>query len=123
MRRRLQATPPLTAVLLVLALAAVVLAVAAEDPRDAATRVGALELAGQANVNVCRAVTHTESDMHLAALLSRNNTSDSERESQCFISRGTARLQEAFRARSKIMAHWSTNLLDQCLDLVLVIVY
>lgn len=44
----------LTAVLLVLPLATVVLAVTAEDAGDAAARVGAFELAGQADVDVCR---------------------------------------------------------------------
>lgn len=66
-----QATPPLTAVLLILALAAVVLAVAAEDPRDAATRVGAFELAGQANVNVCRGNDTQGDHVHFDALLFR----------------------------------------------------
>ena len=53
-------TPPpllapgaLTAVPLVLAISAVVLSVAAEDARDTAVGVGALELTGQADVDVC----------------------------------------------------------------------
>lgn len=45
-------SPPLTTVLLVLAVPAVVLPVAAEDAGDAAVGVGALELAGQAHVDV-----------------------------------------------------------------------
>ena len=44
----------LTAVLLVLPFPTVVLAVAAEDPGDAATGVSAFELAGQTHVDVCR---------------------------------------------------------------------
>lgn len=44
----------LTAVSLVLAVPAVVLAVTAEDAWNASARVGTLELARQANVNVCR---------------------------------------------------------------------
>lgn len=44
----------LTAVSLVLAVPAVVLAVAAEDARNASARVGTLELARQANVNIYR---------------------------------------------------------------------
>lgn len=43
-----------TAVLLVLAVSAVVLAVTTEDAWNAAARVGALELAWQTNVNICR---------------------------------------------------------------------
>lgn len=43
---------PLTAVLLILAVATVVLAVAAKDARDAAVGVGAFELAGQADVDI-----------------------------------------------------------------------
>lgn len=45
-------SPPLTTVLLVLAVPAVVLPVAAEDAGDAAVGVGALELAGQADMDV-----------------------------------------------------------------------
>lgn len=43
-----------TAVFLVLAVSTVVLAVTTEDSRNAAARVGALELAWQTNVNICR---------------------------------------------------------------------
>lgn len=43
-----------TAVSLILAVSAVVLAVTAEDAWNAAARVGALELAWQANVDICR---------------------------------------------------------------------
>ena len=42
-----------TAVPLVLAISAVVLSVAAEDAGDTAVGVGALELTGQADVDVC----------------------------------------------------------------------
>jgi len=50
----------LTAVLLILSFSTVVLAVAAENARDAAAWVGTFELTGQANVNVCGAVTQAE---------------------------------------------------------------
>lgn len=42
----------LTTILLVLAVPAVVLPVATEDPRNAAVGVGAFELAGQADVDI-----------------------------------------------------------------------
>lgn len=45
-------TARLTAVFLVLALAAIVLAVAAENARDAATRTGTFKLAREAHVDV-----------------------------------------------------------------------
>lgn len=45
---------PLTAVLLVLSIPAVVLTVAAEDAGDAAVGVGAFELTGQAHVDICQ---------------------------------------------------------------------
>lgn len=44
----------LTAVSLILAVSTVVLAVTAEDAWNASARVGTLELARQANVNICR---------------------------------------------------------------------
>lgn len=108
----MRSTPPLTAVLLILALATVVLAVAAEDPRDAATRVGAFELAGQANVNVCRGDTRRETAcIWMFGFLAR-------RHKECFISSGKERLHRAFSPGRKILAYGSTNLLlDQCLDL------
>lgn len=50
----------LTAVFLVLSLSTVVLAVTAEDAWDAAAWVGTFELAWQANVNICGAVTQAD---------------------------------------------------------------
>lgn len=50
----------LTAVFLILSFSAVVLAITAEDAWDAAARMGTFELAGQAYVNICGAVTQAE---------------------------------------------------------------
>lgn len=53
---------PLTAVLLILSFSAVVLAVTTEDAWDAAARVGTFELAGQANMYICGAVTQANTE-------------------------------------------------------------
>lgn len=60
--KRKNSVPLLTAVLLILSFSAVVLSVAAEDAWDAAARVGTFELAGQANMNICGAVTQANTD-------------------------------------------------------------
>jgi len=52
--------PPLTAVLLVLAVTTVVLTIAAENARDAAVGVGAFKLAGQADVDVWEGRQHSQ---------------------------------------------------------------
>lgn len=68
-------SPPLTAVLLVLAVTTVVLAVAAENAGNAAVGVGAFELAGQADVDIWEGRQHGQKLTRcISALLGRCST-------------------------------------------------
>lgn len=67
----------LTAVLLVLAFATVVLSVTAEDSRDTAAGVGALELTGQTHVDIWGTKSHTQRGRHV-----RDEKRNKERESE-----------------------------------------